>query len=139
MKLLVVVETLKGNCIASSIANTLTAPEPMPKSPERVPAPNIKPNPSGIRRAVYDVLIPSAGYEPFRRKVLAKLSGGRLVLRSFRERDDVTADPNNISPKIMAIAFVGVPAARNAPKIAPMVVAISRNMPMRILQNPSRT
>ena len=47
MKLLVVVETLNGIRIAWSIASTFTAPDPMPSSPESVPAPNIRPNPVG--------------------------------------------------------------------------------------------
>ena len=34
MKLLVVVETLNGSRIAWSIASTLSAPEPMPSSPD---------------------------------------------------------------------------------------------------------
>ena len=47
MKLLVVVETLKGMRMAWSIARTLSAPEPMPSSPESTPATNIKLNPAG--------------------------------------------------------------------------------------------
>jgi hypothetical protein len=39
----------------------------------------------------------------------------------------------------MASAWVLTRLARNAPKIAPIVVAISRNMPMRMLEKPSRT
>ena len=43
MKLLVVVETLKGIFIAWSMASTFTAPEPMPSSPDSTPAPNMRP------------------------------------------------------------------------------------------------
>ena len=46
MKLLVVVDTLNGSFIASSIASTFTAPDPMPSSPDSVPAPNMIPNAS---------------------------------------------------------------------------------------------
>jgi hypothetical protein len=38
MKLLVVVETLKGIRITPSIANTFNAPEPIPSSPDTTPA-----------------------------------------------------------------------------------------------------
>ena len=47
MKLLVVVETLKGSCMAWSMARTFTAPEPMPETPERTPAVNIRLKPAG--------------------------------------------------------------------------------------------
>jgi hypothetical protein len=40
---------------------------------------------------------------------------------------------------MMVRARVGTRVARNAPKSAPMVVATSRNMPMRTLERPSRT
>ena len=50
MKLLVAVDTLNGNPIARSIANTLSTPDPMPSKPERAPAIAIRPNPSGTRR-----------------------------------------------------------------------------------------
>ncbi len=50
MKLLVVVETLKGMPIARSMAMTFTAPDPIPRSPESAPAPNIRPNPKGTLR-----------------------------------------------------------------------------------------
>ncbi len=50
MKLLVVVETLNGMDIARSIARTFTAPEPIPRSPESAPAPNMRPNPAGTLR-----------------------------------------------------------------------------------------
>jgi hypothetical protein len=37
------------------------------------------------------------------------------------------------------MACVEICDARYAPKMAPIVVAISRNMPMRIFEKPSRT
>ncbi len=40
-KLLVVVETLNGIFIASSIAKTFTAPDPIPSNPDRAPPDNI--------------------------------------------------------------------------------------------------
>ena len=49
MKLLVVVETLKGMRITWSMAITLRAPEPMPSNPERTPATHMSPNPRGTR------------------------------------------------------------------------------------------
>jgi hypothetical protein len=52
MKLLVVVETLKGMRMMRSMARTLTAPEPMPRRPERVPAPNMVAKPAGMRSTV---------------------------------------------------------------------------------------
>ena len=42
-------------------------------------------------------------------------------------------------PKIVASALAGIFAVRNAPSNAPTVVAISRNIPMRMLENPSFT
>ena len=39
----------------------------------------------------------------------------------------------------MAMALVGTLVARNAPNNAPKVVAISRNIPILILENPSFT
>ena len=47
MKLLVVVETLKGSRMRRSIAMTLSAPEPMPSKPDRSPATVMSPNPPG--------------------------------------------------------------------------------------------
>jgi hypothetical protein len=49
MKLLVVVETLKGILIARSIASAFIAPDPMPSSPDNAPAMNISANPTGTR------------------------------------------------------------------------------------------
>jgi hypothetical protein len=42
-------------------------------------------------------------------------------------------------PKMMAMEEVETWVASAAPMSAPTVVAISRNMPIRILENPSRT
>src|SRR5581483_5936786 len=42
-------------------------------------------------------------------------------------------------PKMMAIARVGILVARNAPTMAPSVVATSRNIPIRMLEKPSLT
>src|SRR5208282_1421417 len=53
MKLLVVVETLKGMRMTRSMAMTLTAPEPIPRRPESVPAPNMRPKPAGTLRTPY--------------------------------------------------------------------------------------
>ena len=44
-----------------------------------------------------------------------------------------------IDPKTIAMPLVGVIVASHAPSTAPMVVAISRNMPIRMLEKPSRT
>ena len=49
MKLLVVVETLKGIFMAWSMARTFIAPEPMPRSPDKAPAPNMMLKPAGTR------------------------------------------------------------------------------------------
>ena len=49
MKLLVVVETLKGILIAWSIATTFSAPEPIPSKPESAPAIDMTPKPAGTR------------------------------------------------------------------------------------------
>lgn len=49
IKLLVVVETLKGMRMMRSMARTFTAPEPMPSRPESVPAPNMVAKPAGMR------------------------------------------------------------------------------------------
>ena len=49
MKLLVVVETLKGNPMIWSMAITFIAPDPIPSSPEISPAPNIRLNPAFTR------------------------------------------------------------------------------------------
>jgi len=51
MKLLVVVETLKGSDMTWSIASTLMMPAPMPSSAESTPPTSIRANPTGIRRA----------------------------------------------------------------------------------------
>ena len=61
MKLLVVVETLKGRPITWSIAITFMAPEPMPSSPERMPAPNINANPTLTRCTQYAILLWPSG------------------------------------------------------------------------------
>jgi len=47
MKLLVVVDTLKGIFIAWSMARTFIAPAPMPSSPDIAPAPNMRTHPVG--------------------------------------------------------------------------------------------
>ncbi len=47
MKLLVVVETLKGSPMALSIASTFMAPEPIPSNPESNPARLMRAKPSG--------------------------------------------------------------------------------------------
>ena len=44
-----------------------------------------------------------------------------------------------MTPKITARALVEMRAARNAPTKAPNVVAISRNIPIRMFENPSFT
>jgi hypothetical protein len=46
MKLLVAVETLNGIRMIRSIAITFKAPDPIPRSPEVTPAPNIIENPA---------------------------------------------------------------------------------------------
>jgi hypothetical protein len=43
------------------------------------------------------------------------------------------------TPNIIAIIFVGVIPAIYAPNMAPIVVAISRNIPILILEKPSLT
>ena len=50
----VVVETLNGSFIALSIANTFTAPEPTPSSPESIPAIAIIEKPPKILYTLYD-------------------------------------------------------------------------------------
>ena len=45
MKLLVVVDTLNGSRITWSMASTLSAPDPMPSSPDRPPAIDMMPEP----------------------------------------------------------------------------------------------
>src|SRR5438477_639164 len=45
MKLLVAVETLIGRPIATSMAGTLSPPLPIPRSPDTVPAPTMRPKP----------------------------------------------------------------------------------------------
>src|ERR1039457_1058343 len=64
IKLLVVVDTLKGMRMILSIASTFTAPDPMPSRPERIPAPNIVANPARIRSPLYAILPPGtrSGY-----------------------------------------------------------------------------
>ena len=49
MKLLVAVETLIGRSIATSMAGTLRAPLPIPRSPETVPAPSMSEKPRAGR------------------------------------------------------------------------------------------
>jgi hypothetical protein len=49
----------------------------------------------------------------------------------------IAAENNNTNPKRIATRCVGVYTASTAPSIAPVVVAISRNMPMRTLVMPS--
>ena len=61
MKLLVVVETLNGMRISWSIARTFTAPDPMPSSPDSVPATNIRLNPCGTPRTWYGRGPPGVG------------------------------------------------------------------------------
>ena len=50
---LVVVETLNGRRITWSIASTLSAPEPMPSSPESTPAASITAKPVGTACTEY--------------------------------------------------------------------------------------
>ncbi len=57
----------------------------------------------------------------------------------IRGRPATTAEYSRTVPNTMAMAAVETLAARNAPRIAPSVVAISRNIPMRILEIPSFT
>src|SRR5665213_2010254 len=65
MKLLVVVETLNGMRMILSIASTFTAPDPIPSSPLRIPAPNIIAHPAAIRSTTYAVHPPCpSGYFP---------------------------------------------------------------------------
>ena len=49
------------------------------------------------------------------------------------------AEPSSTTPKIIAIALVGNLSANEAPTTAPIVVAISRNIPILILEKPSLT
>src|SRR6476646_10750483 len=80
-----------------------------------------------------------SGKLPLRRSRVARGSGAELRSareRGFRERN---AETRSIDPKMMAMALVDTHTARNAPDNAPRVVAISRNMPIRMLEKPSFT
>src|SRR5215471_10691328 len=68
---------------------------------------------------------------------VASGSGSRVAVDSACSRADKTPEYSNTSPKITPIADVDTPAARNAPNKAPSVVAISRNIPMRMLEKAS--
>ena len=61
MKLLVVVETLKGSFIVRSMASTFTTPEPMPRSADSIPATNISAKPVGTPCTVYGRIAPPTG------------------------------------------------------------------------------
>ncbi len=52
---------------------------------------------------------------------------------------EMYAEWSRTSPKMTAMYDVEILAARNAPSSAPVVVAISRNIPIRMLENPSLT
>jgi hypothetical protein len=52
---------------------------------------------------------------------------------------DIQAACRSTAPKITPRTPGEILAAANAPQTAPTVVAISRNMPMRMLEKPSRT
>ena len=70
---------------------------------------------------------------------MASGSGGALRSaweRGLRERN---AETKSTNPKIVAMALVETHTAMIAPASAPSVVAISRNMPIRMLENPSFT
>ncbi len=54
-------------------------------------------------------------------------------------RPERYAEWSRTRPNTTAMYDVGIFAARNAPNRAPVVVAISRNIPMRMLENPSLT
>src|SRR5207237_10912311 len=121
------------------MATTFTAPEPIPSNPDKVPAPNIRLNPVGTLRTLYCRIPSGVGKLPLSRKRVASGSGTSLaggLARGLRARN---AEYNSIRPKIMAIALVGTLVARNAPNSAPKVVAISRNIPILMLENPSFT
>jgi hypothetical protein len=92
MKLLVVVATLNGSLIALSIASTFTAPEPIPRSPESVPAPNMMAKAAGTCSATYASRCPSSGYAPRRFSRIASASGEWPSALPEAGRSDVHAE-----------------------------------------------
>ena len=123
--------------MAWSIARTFSAPEPMPSKPDSVPAPNIMPKPSGTRRARYsccpsgaDSCLPTSASAPNDRENHCC----RFVSDS---RGEKYAENKSTMPKMMPMVLVCSRVAKYAPRSAPNVVAISRNMPIRIFEKPS--
>ena len=118
MKLLVVVETLKGIFMARSMAMTLTAPEPMPSRPESAPAPNIMPKPV---RNIADAV----SFRACRRRDSCRRAANAWPARRTRPGVRRLAHPLNdwyaawrrTRPKMMASAWVLKRPARKAPKI----------------------
>src|SRR5208282_245223 len=80
-----------------------------------------------------------SGKLPFMRRRVASGSGGKLRWSNGRGLRERYAEYSSTAPKMAAKALVGIRVARKAPINAPKVVAISRNMPIRILENPSFT
>src|SRR5207244_850817 len=139
MKLLVAVDTLNGMSIARSMAMTLSAPDPMPSRPEMAPAPNIIANPSLTRCTKYGLAPAGVGSDPFNFRRTASGSGAEGAETACGGRAERYAEHKSTTPKITASVETGTREASSAPQIAPVVVAISRNMPMRILESPSAT
>ena len=75
-----------------------------------------------------------AGKLPFSRRRVARDRGDSFCRSAVGLPRQRTTEYRSTTPKMMAIAEVGTHGARNAPDQAPRVVAISRNMPMRILE-----
>src|ERR1700722_3312261 len=136
------------------MASTFTAPDPIPSRPDSRPATYIRLKPAGTLRTWYDwrsvaatpsprdtICEPSAlaaGYVPSSFRNVASRSAGCAGDASGLVRSDVYAEYKSVTPKITAIAEVETYPAINAPLSAPTVVAISRNMPTRMFEYPSR-
>src|SRR6476660_7595017 len=70
---------------------------------------------------------------------VATRSGGCSVSALGRIRREMYAEYMSIKPKITAMTLGDMRAVKYAPTSAPRVVAISRNIPMRMLEKPSLT
>src|SRR5579862_7964726 len=79
------------------------------------------------------------GKLPFRRNHSAIRSGAAERSACERGLREKYAEKSSTHPNTVAIAWVETRVATAAPRSAPRVVAISRNMPMRMFENPSLT
>src|SRR5579872_1007857 len=121
------------------MARTFIAPDPIPSRPDRVPAPNMRLQPAGTRWTLYLRCPPPSGKLPFNRSFAANMSGGAACSCGDRARREKYAENSSTVPNTIAIAWVETRVARNAPNNAPRVVAISKNIPMRMFEKPSLT